>query len=85
MKTKSTISDCCIIELNKIHDRAGNITFIENNLILPFTFKRIFYLYDVPGGSDRGGHAHHEMHHFIIAASGAFNVVLDDGKKQKSG
>lgn len=83
MKKETTIYDCSLNELNKIHDRAGNITVIENNMIFPFSFKRIYYLYDVPGGTERGGHAHHEMHHFMVAASGAFNVVLDDGKNKK--
>ena len=80
--TYSSIFNCCVVELNKIHDRAGNITVIEA-WQLPFAFKRIYYLYDVPGGADRGGHAHKEMHHLMVAASGSYDVILDDGVNKK--
>jgi hypothetical protein len=83
MKHLASIHDCCIIELNKINNRAGNITFIEGNVHIPFVIKRVYYLYDVPGGSARGGHAHKELIHFLIAASGCFEVILDDGMCKK--
>lgn len=68
-----------IIELPKISDPRGNLTFIESNNHIPFNIKRVFYLYDVPGGSVRAGHALRTCHQFIIAASGSFDVILDDG------
>ncbi len=77
------LKDCKIIQLPKITDRRGNITFIENNRHIPFEIKRVYYLYDVPGGESRGGHAHKQLHQFIIAASGSFDVVLDDGFERK--
>lgn len=80
---KSTIYDCSILELNKIHNRSGNITAIEGNINIPFEIKRLYYLYDVPGGAERGGHAHIELQQLIIAASGCFDVVLDDGINRK--
>jgi hypothetical protein len=83
MKAKSSIYDCSVFELNKIHNRAGNITFIESNINFPFDVKRIFYLYDVPGGADRGAHAHRSLKQFMVAASGAFDVILNDGNNKK--
>lgn len=83
MNIKTTIYNCCVIELNKIHNRSGNITFIENNLNIPFDVKRMYYIYDVPGGTQRGGHAHIKLQQLIVAASGSFDVVLDDGKNKK--
>jgi hypothetical protein len=83
MKSKSTIYDCSVLELNKIHNRSGNITAIEGSIDLPFDIKRIYYLYDVPGGAERGGHAHKELRQLIVAASGCFDVLLDDGKNKK--
>jgi hypothetical protein len=77
------LKNCKIIQLPKITDRRGNITFIENNRHIPFEIKRVYYLYDVPGGESRGGHAHKQLHQFIIAASGSFDVVLDDGFERK--
>jgi len=68
-----------IIELPRIQDRRGNLTFIEGDNHVPFDIKRVYYLYDVPGGETRGGHAHKDLEQFIIAASGSFDVVLDDG------
>ena len=79
-----TVFDCSIIELNRIKNRAGNITVIENNTEIPFKAERIFYLYDIPGGESRGAHAHKECHQFIIAASGSFEIYLDDGKVKKA-
>jgi hypothetical protein len=77
------LNDCRIIELPKIQDPRGNLTFIENSCHIPFDIKRVYYLYDVPGGSDRGSHAHRNLHQFIIAMSGSFDVVLDDGRQKK--
>jgi dTDP-4-dehydrorhamnose 3,5-epimerase-like enzyme len=77
------LSDCLIIDLPKIHDPRGNLTFIENSCHIPFDIKRVYYLYDVPGGSDRGSHAHKNLHQFIVAMSGSFDVVLDDGRQQQ--
>lgn len=74
---------CQVRDLPKIHDPRGNLTFIEGNNHIPFDIKRVFYLYDVPGGSERGGHAHKQLHELIIAMSGSFDVVLDDGKDKK--
>ena len=71
--------DCKILQLPKIHDPRGNLTFIEETNHIPFQIKRIYYLYDVPGGEARGGHAHKELEQFIIAANGSFDVILDDG------
>lgn len=79
----SDIHNCNVLELSKIHNRSGNITVIQNKLDLPFDVKRIYYLYDVPGGSDRGGHAHKNLYQLIVAASGCFDVILDDGKQKK--
>ena len=76
-----TLSRCRIIDLPKITDPRGNLTFIENSTHIPFDIKRVYYLYDVPGGSYRGAHAHRTLHQFIIAMSGSFDVVLDDGKE----
>lgn len=80
---KSSIYDCVILPLNKIHNRAGNITVIDGKKTLPFEIKRVYYLYDIPGGEARGGHAHKELFQLIIAASGAFDVLLDDGQNKK--
>ena len=77
------LNDCRIIELPKISDPRGNLSFIEGSQHIPFDIKRVYYLYDVPGGSDRGSHAHKNLHQFIVAMSGSFDVVLDDGKEKK--
>ncbi|MFN8240002.1 MAG: FdtA/QdtA family cupin domain-containing protein [Bacteroidales bacterium] len=82
MNLISDFHDCYIIELAKIHNPAGNITIIQNN-DWPFDIKRVYYLYDVPGGSERGGHAHKGLHQLIVAASGSFDVILDDGRNKK--
>tara|TARA_B110000114_G_scaffold72816_1_gene77168 strand:+ start:15 stop:425 length:411 start_codon:yes stop_codon:yes gene_type:complete len=81
---KKTVFDCSLIELPRIQNRSGNITTIENNIEIPFSIKRIFYLYDIPGGESRGAHAHKECHQFLIATSGSFEVQLDDGKVKKT-
>ncbi len=75
--------DCRIIEFPKINDPRGNLTFIENDRHVPFAIKRVFYLYDVPGGADRAGHALRRCHHFLIAMSGSFDVVVYDGKDKQ--
>ena len=77
------ISDAKLISLPKISDHRGNLTFIEENRHIPFPIRRVYYLYDVPGGETRGGHAHKELRQFIIALSGSFDVLLDDGKDRK--
>jgi len=74
------ISKCEIISLGKISDLRGNLSFIESNTKINFNIKRIYYLYDVPAGAERGGHAHKELHQFIIAVSGSFDIKLYDGK-----
>ncbi len=81
---KSTVYDCSIIELPKIENRAGNITPIHGGLNVPFEIKRVFYSYDIPGGEARGAHAHRECHQFLIAGSGSFEVVLDDGVNKRT-
>lgn len=77
------LKDCRLIDLPKIEDARGNLTFIEGNNHIPFDIKRVYYLYDVPGGSDRGAHAHKRLHQFMIAMSGSFDVLLDDGNEKK--
>ena len=79
----NSVFDCSIFYLPKIKNRAGNITPVENNLEIPFSIKRIFYLYDIPGGESRGAHAHKACHQFLVAASGAFEVLMDDGKTKR--
>jgi hypothetical protein len=79
----NSVYDCVILPLSKIHNRAGNITIVEGQKNVPFAVRRIYYLYDIPGGEDRGGHAHKELYQLIVAASGSFNVMLDDGENKK--
>lgn len=78
-----TVYDASLIKLPAIHFRAGNISPIENNKHVPFDVKRVFYLYDIPGGESRGAHAHKECFQFLIAASGSFEVLMDDGNCQR--
>lgn len=78
------LDKCQIIELPRVNDPRGNLTFIEANRHFPFDIQRVYYLYDVPGGSDRGGHAHKELHQLIIAISGSFDIHLDDGCTKKT-
>lgn len=77
------IKDCKIIELPKISEPRGNLTFIEGNRHIPFDIRRVYYLYDVPGGAERGGHAHKALNQLIIAMSGSFDVILDEGGEKK--
>lgn len=78
-----SLAECRIIEFPKISEPRGNLTFIEGGRHVPFDLKRVYYLYDVPGGAERGGHAHKEMQQLIIAMSGSFDVTLDDGFERK--
>jgi len=78
-----SVDQCRIVELPKISDPRGNLTFIEGRRHVPFDFQRMYYLYDVPGGAERGGHAHKALHQLIIAMSGSFDVMLDDGRKKQ--
>ena len=82
---KSKVYDCTIIELNRHHsDRKGNLTVVENGITVPFDVKRTYYIYDVPGGESRGGHAHRDLSQLIVAASGSFTVTLDDGQVKRT-
>jgi hypothetical protein len=78
-----SLDHCKLVELPKIHDPRGNLTFIESSSQIPFDIARVYYLYDVPGGAERGGHAHKGLHQLIIAMSGSFDVLLDDGKDKR--
>jgi hypothetical protein len=82
--SKFTIFDCQIIHFPKIHNPAGNISPIENNKNIPFAVKRVYYLYDIPGGESRGAHGHKELESVIIALSGSFDVTIDDGNNKKT-
>ncbi len=73
-----------MLEIDKHHNEKGNISVVENNKTIPFEVKRVYYLYDVPGGESRGGHAHKELQQFIIAASGSFDVTVDDGESRRT-
>ena len=79
----STVFDCTVIDMSKIRTESGNITVVENGNNIPFEVKRIYYLYDVPSGEKRGGHAHYELQQYIIAASGSFDVILNDGVNKR--
>ena len=78
-----SLDDCKLIDLPKITDARGNLTFVEGGCHVPFDIKRIYYLYDVPGGAERGGHAHKDLRQLIVAMSGSFDIVLDDGRQKK--
>jgi dTDP-4-dehydrorhamnose 3,5-epimerase-like enzyme len=82
-KTGTTVDDCVLIDLPKIPDYRGNLTFIEAGAHVPFPLRRAYWLYDVPGGAARGGHAYRELEEFVIGLSGSFSVVLDDGRKTR--
>lgn len=77
------LNDCRLIDLPKISDPRGNLTFVEGSSHIPFDIRRVYYLYDVPGGAERGGHAHKGLHQLIIAMSGSFDIILDDGTGKK--
>ena len=84
MSVKNSVFECNLLHLNQIGDRNGHITAVNNNREIPFAVKRIFYLYDIPGGEERGAHAHKELRQLIIAASGSFDVVLNDGNVKRT-
>ena len=79
----SSVDNCYTFELPKINNRAGNITALNNLIDIPFVINRVYYLYDIPSGEVRGGHAHFELRQLLIAASGSFDVIIDDGKNNK--
>lgn len=79
-----SVFDCSLCELNKMHDTEGNLTFMYENVHVPFPINRVFYSYDIPGGESRGAHAHKRCHQFLIAASGSFEVALDDGINKRT-
>jgi hypothetical protein len=78
-----SLDQCKLVDLPKIHDPRGNLTFIESGQHVPFPIERVYYLYDVPGGEVRGGHAHKELQQLIIAVNGSFDVVIDDGRERQ--
>ncbi len=80
---KYNVNECEIVEIPIVHNDSGNISVLENNLNIPFAIQRIYYLYDVPMGAERGGHAHYALEQYIIAASGSFTFVLDDGTEKR--
>jgi dTDP-4-dehydrorhamnose 3,5-epimerase-like enzyme len=84
MNNSYTVFDCSIIHFNKVSNPAGNLTPVVNNVDIPFAVKRVYYLYDVPGGESRGAHAHKSIEQIIIAASGGFDITIDDGKNKKT-
>ena len=79
-----SIESCGLVNLPKISDPHGNLTFVESNRHVPFEIKRVYYLYDVPGGAERGGHGHKALHQLIVAISGSFDIHLDDGVSKKT-
>jgi len=82
--TDTSVYNCNVFTLPKVHNRAGNITALNNSTDLPFDVHRVFYLYDIPGGEFRGGHAHKELHQLIVAVSGSFDITVDDGQNKKT-
>ena len=79
-----TVFDCSLYQLEKKHEEQGNLTYVYNGIHIPFDVKRVFYSYDIPGGEARGAHAHKKCHQFLVAASGSFEVVLDDGVNKRT-
>lgn len=80
----NSVYDCSIIELPRIENEKGNITVVQGGINLPFDVARVFYLYDIPGGESRGAHAHKKCHQFLVAASGSFEILLDDGRNRRT-
>ena len=80
----TTVFDCTLLELPKNHSEKGNITAVNNGFEVPFDIRRVYYLYDVPGGEARGGHAHRDLQQLIVAASGSFDLTVDDGKVKRT-
>ena len=80
----SSIDNCQLVELVKNHHANGNLSVVENGKEVPFDIKRVYYLYDVPGGEERGGHSHKQLSQFVVAISGSFDVLIDDGVKQRT-
>ena len=78
----TTLADCVTLPLPRIHDHRGDLTFVESGQHIPFDIRRIYYLYNVPGGTTRGGHAHYSLHQYIIAINGSFDMVMDDGRQR---
>ena len=81
---RTSVCDCSILEVEKIEDRRGSLSFVEHDSSFPFDVNRVFYIYDIPGGKNRGKHAHRECHQFLIAVSGSFRVHLDDTRRTKT-
>jgi len=79
----STVSDCRVLDLPRIEDPRGNLTFIEGRAHVPFEIRRVYWVYDVPGGQIRGGHAHRGLEEFIVSISGSFDVLIDDGREKR--
>ena len=84
MDNRISVYSCSVIELKQLHDREGSITPVTGNENVPFRIRRVFYIYDIPGGNDRGAHAHKQCHQFLVAASGSFEIELDDGKTRRT-
>ena len=77
------VKNCSLVKLNKIEDPRGNITFLESKKHIPFDISRVYYLYDTPSGAERGGHAHYDLEQLIVAVSGSFDVLIDDGQNKE--
>jgi hypothetical protein len=84
MNKASSVFDCTIVTLNKNHQLKGNLTAVTNGDQVPFDVKRVYYLYDIPGGLNRGGHAHVALQQFVVALSGSFDITLDDGSSKRT-